>query len=38
MIDAKRIRTDTVMELIGTGDKTTAKAVVANTLFYSLDL
>lgn len=38
VIDAKRLRTDTVMELIGASDKSAAKAVTANTLFYSLDL
>jgi len=37
VIDAKRLRSETVKEMVG-GDKQAAKAVLANTLFYELDL
>lgn len=38
VIDAKRLGSSSIMELIGATDKAAAKAVAANTLFYSLDL
>jgi len=38
VIDAKRLRSETVMDLIGATDKQSAKAVIANTLFYELAL
>ena len=38
VIDAKRLGTDSVKELIGAADRQAAKTVQATTLFYELVL
>ena len=38
VIDAKRLRTESVKALIGSEDRQLAKSVLASTLFYELAL
>lgn len=38
VIDAKRLNTEAVKELVGSPDRQAAKTVIASTLFYELAL
>ena len=38
VIDAKRLSSDALKDLVGGGDRMTAKSVLSSTLFYELQL